>query len=107
MGGGSLYEKRCKVCEGKLDIEGNEEYCSYCLPEPKKEGEKKVTKKKKSTIKDDRIYIEVKCTGECGKKVKLRIHKGFEHLYTPERLKVYKCYLRTNPSTKKGSWTNY
>jgi len=95
--------RRCKICEGLMDLpEG--EYCSYCKPKDKTETKPKTKQQKlKEKYPDDRKYIEILCTGQCGKVMNMRV--GDPSIYTAEVRAKWKCMLCSqNNGEKKRGW---
>jgi len=95
---------RCKTCEGVIDIPDSP-YCSFCKPSQITSHIKKQPKKKVEKYVDNRQYITIKCTGACGRNVKLRTNDP--SMYTEEVRKTWQCLLcesKTSKSNSKPGW---
>jgi hypothetical protein len=95
------YEKRCKLCEGRLE-DATKDYCSYCEP-TKSEVKVQKAKKKEPKYADNRIFVKLKCTGGCGRTYNVRTTNP--EVYTPEVRAKWKCLLcKEGPSKQRNRW---
>lgn len=92
--------RRCKVCEGLMDLPDGE-YCSYCKPKDRPVETKKIIKRKKPKHMDTSMYVEIPCT-KCQRVIKIRTNQ--KEIYTAEVRNTFICMQCTNPPKHKSSW---
>ena len=85
------YNKRCKICDGIVETEG-EGLCNFCISSKAKEitTEKKVVKKQRANPLPKPKYVKIKCI-KCKKVDEIRANNP--EIYTEEVRAKWECFL--------------